>query len=192
MAKGMRKRAEELPKEKDRDTYALTGQKLGHEQALAAILSERDEVRATGTLAMSAESSPVSVPYTLTRLLELGVSHGPDVAVLFDVLDALLKKHPELPIQVGGANLRGLLCDGVTLHMKCRLYSAPGLVALNELVGFRILPNVWEHIRATTSVTKQGPLTALGNLLDTGGLARAPLYDHRPHKNTRVGSDCWG
>ena len=111
-------------------------------------MGDKDEVRATGTLAMHANASPASVPYTLNRLLELGISGGGYREGLFDVLDLLVKKRPELPVQVSGANLRGLLCDGKTLRKGSRLYDGSGLVALNELVGFRLLPNVWEHLRA--------------------------------------------
>ena len=59
------------------------------------------------------------------------------------------------------------------------------------LVGFRILPNVYEHYKASTSHYKVAPRTNIAHFFVDGGISRAPMVDKRPDPNTRYGNDAW-
>ena len=67
---------------------------------------------------------------------------------LWKRLETQLLLQPETSVQVPGATLRKLVCVGESRVQEERWYDAPAILALNMLVGFRILPNVWEHIRS--------------------------------------------
>ena len=72
---------------------------------------------------------------------------------------------PEIPVQVPGANLRGLLCAGIVYPEALRQYSAPAVVAFNSLIGFRMLPNLMEHLRGCNTAKKESDVASVAHLL---------------------------
>ena len=110
----------------------------------------------------------------------------------WDALDAAFVKRPELPVQVSGANLRGFLNAGESRPRNERLCDAPAVLAMNELTGFRILPNLWEHVRAAVTTRKESPFNTLAYLIEEAGATFAPFYDRRTQLGARTGPETCG
>ena len=64
-------------------------------------------------------------------------------------------------------------------------------MAINNLVGFRILPNLWVHYRAGNAVRKEAPLNTVADLLESAGRMRAPLLDTRQNIDSVQGETTW-
>ena len=96
-----------------------------------------------------------------------------------------------MPVQCSGANLRGFLNDGVPKLEDQQWFAAPAIIATNELVGFRILPNLWEHIRGAAATRREGVLNTMAYFLEDAGMTFAPLIDRRQSEGTRLGSEVW-
>ena len=81
--------------------------------------------------------------------------------------------------------MRGFLNDGVPKEGDQQWYAAPAIVATNELIGFRMLPNLWEHARAAVSGRREGALTTIASLIGDAGMTYAPFYDRRVAEGVR-------
>ena len=98
---------------------------------------------------------------------------------------------PEAPVQVPGLCLRGLVCAGVSLDKAEMWYRAPGILALNHLNGFRLLPNVYEHVKASNSHRKYAETSPIANFIWDAGMTRVPFVDKRPHFDKPHGADAF-
>ena len=106
---------------------------------------------------------------------------------VWDTLNGVVDSYVEFSAQYPGANLRKLLCVGQPLIDPEKWYTAPAIYAMNMLVGFRILPTVWEHIRSAGAQHNESVLATVASLLHNGGRASAPFVDKRPNRHVRQG-----
>ena len=77
------------------------------------------------------------------------------------------------------------------LAREKRWFAAPAVYALNNIVGYRLLPTVFEHLKASTSNKKVHLAVTMAHFFMDCGIFRAPLVDKRAHPNVRTGNEAW-
>ena len=147
----------ERKKQEEKWQKLLSDRKVADEEALQAALNlisgAGDRRRAVESLAVRAVAHESNVAMPLGWLLkEPRNDTDGDREELWDELNRRLSKGLQCPAPAAGATLRRNLCAGVPFKSSQRWYPAPAVTAFNMLVGFRMVPHLFEHLRTASSM----------------------------------------